>query len=186
MSAVSKNSDPANEDDCMSAVYALLAGLLSREIDQNLLELLRVPPVKELLFQVEPEIAALFNEPWTPARQEAYAVEFCRLFIYPGVCHPHADAWVEGAADNQFSIHRWFESESQDIGLPVQFAELSATHVAKILIVRAGLRGVSPEKIEAFELEMIRPWCGKFAAHLSSVAGTPIYRAVAAILTALV
>ena len=44
--------------------------------------------------------------PWTAAVEEEYAVEYCRLFIRPGVCRPMADHWVRDAAPRQFSILR--------------------------------------------------------------------------------
>jgi TorA maturation chaperone TorD len=64
-------------------------------------------------------------------------------------------------------------------------AELSDTHVAKILSVRAGLTGAPDEVIADYEREMIEPWRRAFAKQLSECARLPVYRAVADILDAL-
>ena len=61
-SAVSKRSNSV--PDPSAPVYALLAELLSREVDAGLLELLRVPDVKEILVGVEPELVSLLDAEW--------------------------------------------------------------------------------------------------------------------------
>lgn len=185
MSVASKKCNPPAGEDSVAPVYGLLGELLSREIDEGLLAVLRLAEVREILTRVEPDVASVLEEIWDGARFEEHSVEFCRLFIYPGECLPIAGKWTGNAEDETFSVRRWFLEEGASPDMAKHLAELSDTHVAKILAIRAGLTGASDEVIEGFENEMIHPWRSAFAKRLSECAQLPVYRAVAGILDAL-
>jgi TorA maturation chaperone TorD len=185
MSVASKKYSPSAVEDSVAPVYALLAELLSREIDEGLLEVLRLTGVGEILTRVEPDLAPVLEGSWDGAIFQEHAVEFCRLFVYPGECLPIAGRWTGNAGDETFSIRRWFTEEGASPDMAKHLAELSDTHVAKILSVRAGLTGAPDEVIADYEREMIEPWRRAFAKQLSECARLPVYRAVADILDAL-
>lgn len=185
MSAALKKSDSPASEDALAPVYALLAELLSREIDQQLLDLLRLDGVKDVLAGVAPKAAASLDSSWNKADFEKHAVEFCRLFIHPAECLPLAGKWTGKADDETFSVRRWFEDDLPDSEMPKHLAELSDTHVAKIFAIRAGMTEVATEVVSQYEEEMIHPWRNAFAKSLSDSAKLPIYRAVAEILRAM-
>lgn len=172
-------------DDSVAPVYGLLGELLSREIDEGLLDILRLPEVKEILISVEPEVASVLEQAWDETTFEAHSVEFCRLFIRPADCLPIAGRWTGNAEDEAFSVRRWFVEGMTSLSLSKHLDELADTHVAKILALRAGLSEVSDEVILEYEKEMIHPWRDVFASRLRESARLPIYRAVAGILDAL-
>ncbi len=163
----------------------LLADLLSREIDDSLLDVLRLPDVRGVVERAAPEAAPYLEADWDRAKFEEHAIEFCRLFIYPAVCPPRADPWVKDCGEEHFSIRRWFAEG----GIPEfspRIAELPDTHVAKILVVRAGLADADAQTITAYESQMIQPWATTFADALGKQSQLPIYQAAAAIIAALV
>ena len=157
----------------------------NKEVDTGLLELLRLPEVKGILADAEPALGEQLDAEWDAATLEEHAVEFCRLFIHPCLCLPLAGRWAEGVEDEQISVRRWFADDSGVSALAPHFAELSDTHVAKILAVRAGLVGVDAGVVASYDEEMIRPWAAAFAEQLASSTTLPLYRAVAAMLRAI-
>jgi len=185
MSAPLRKSETATADDPVAPVCALLAELLSREIDEPLLSLLRLPEVRSVIETVAPETGALPGAKWDAARFEEHSVEFCRLFIYPGICAPRAEHWAKDFEEEQFSVRRWFDNEGAQPAFTPRIEELPDTHIAKILVVRAGLAGASEELVADFEAQMIRPWAASFASALEQQSQLPIYTAAAAIVGAL-
>jgi TorA maturation chaperone TorD len=185
MSVASKKCKPSAGEDFIAPVYALLGELLSREIDEGILEVLRLTEVGEILTRVEPGVAPVLEQTWDEAMFEDHAVEFCRLFIHPGECLPIAGKWTGNAEDETFSVRRWFIEEGPSSAMTNHLAELPDIHMAKILSVRAGMTESSEEVIAEYEQVMIHPWRGAFAKRLSECARLPIYRAAAGILDAL-
>jgi TorA maturation chaperone TorD len=109
-------------------------------------------------------------------------VEFCRLFIHPAVCLPLAGRWASGYHAEHFSVRRWVHEDDILAGLPPHLEELSDSHVAKILAVRAGMAGLPEDRVQGFEAEMIRPWSEAFGARLLESSEQPLYRAVGALI----
>lgn len=170
--------------DPNATVCALLAELLSREVDDSLLEILRAPEVKTLLTTDDSGLLPLLEDEWDAGAAEAHAVEFCRLFVQPCVCLPLAGRWAEGVNDEQLSVQRWIP-EGTELPFAPHLAELSDTHIAKILALRAGLASAPPSLVAEYEQQMIQPWAPAFAEHLGNSAELPIYRSTAKILSAL-
>lgn len=177
-SAVSKKSDP------VAPVCLLLAELLSREIDEPMLKMLRLPEVCGVLETAVPEIGNLLEENWDQARYEEHAVEFCRLFIYPAVCKPFAERWAQNGEEEDFSVRRWFE-EGEVPEFPSRIAELPDHHIAKILFVRAGIADAESSTKADYHCQMIRPWAEPFANALGTESQLDIYRSTAAIMASL-
>ncbi|MDF1657546.1 MAG: hypothetical protein P1U58_08030 [Verrucomicrobiales bacterium] len=170
-----KNSDPH------APVAQLLAELLSREVDDELLSLLQADGVKEVLAAGDPELAACLEKTWTKTDFEAHAVEFCRLFIYPAVAPARPEHWLKTQSGEQFSIRRWFAEEDLPELAP-HLAELPDTHVAKILAVRAGVSGAPEEWVTQYEAEMISPWVEAFSAALQGKSEMALYRGLGVVL----
>lgn len=162
----------------------LLAELLSREIDDSLLRLLRIPEVRRVVETAAPEAGDLVDGNWDGARFEEHAVEFCRLFVYPGVCAPNAERWAENLGENHLSVRRWF-GDGEAPEFTKRIAELPDTHVAKILVVPAGLADADGSFKTDYDTQMIRPWAARFAEALEEQSRFPIYRAAGAIVAAL-
>ena len=171
--------------DSLAPVAQLLAELLSREIDEDLLALLRADGVKDILAAGDSDLAASLEKPWTKADFEAHAVEFCRLFIYPAVVPARPEHWLKTQSGEQFSIRRWFAEEDLPELAP-HLAELPDTHVAKIFAVRAGVSGASEEWVQEYEGEMVEPWVGALAGALREKSEVAVYRAAGVILEAFV
>ena len=171
--------------DPLAPVAQLLAELLSREVDESLLSILRSEGVKEVLSAGDPELAAELDKTWEKSDFETHAVEFCRLFIYPAVAPARPEHWMKQRDGEQFSIRRWFEEENLPELAP-HLAELPDTHIAKILAVRAGVSGASEEWVAQYEAEMIAPWVEKFAAALREKSEVALYRGVAVVIGAFV
>ena len=188
MSVPSKKSSAAIAADPAAPVFALLSELLSREIDSGLLHILRLPEVIGVISQIDPEVEGAIVEDWSDSAFEAHAVEFCRLFVHPCECLPLAEKWAGGDPEGKerYLFHRWFDEEGNLPQLAPHIQELSDTHVAKLLAVRAGLSGVPEEVIERFEQEMLAPWSAAFSARLTEVSSLPVYRATASLLRAMV
>lgn len=170
--------------DPLAPVAQLLAELLSREVDERLLSILRADGVREVLSAGDPELAAALETPWSKADFEAYAVEFCRLFIYPAVAPARPEHWMKTESGEQFSIRRWFE-ENELPELAPHFAELPDTHIAKILAIRAGVGESSKDHAAAYDAEMIAPWVNAFAEALRAKSEMALYRGIGRLLNAL-
>lgn len=112
--------------DSLAPVAYLLAELLSREVDA--------------------ELAAALEKPWSKTDFDAHTVEFCRLFIHPAVAPARPEHWLKIQNGERFSIRRWFAEEDLPELAP-HLSELPDTHIAKILAVRAGVGGASEESV---------------------------------------
>ena len=79
-----------------AALEALVARLLLREIDEDLVRTLGASGVAEGLEALAGGTLGWLREPWTPTREEQAREEFTRLFLVPGGVPPLASAWVPG------------------------------------------------------------------------------------------
>lgn len=169
--------------DPLAPVAHLLAELLSREVNEALLNLLRAQGVKDVLAGSDPELATSLEKSWSKHDFETHAVEFCRLFVYPAVAPARPEHWLNTQNGERFSIRRWFEEEDLPELAP-HLAELPDTHAAKIFAIRAGVGATSEEWVQQYEEEMITPWLKPFAEALQAKSEVPLYRSVGTLLRA--
>ena len=92
VAAVRADLDPVGiPGSARSALYALFAELLSREVDSDTLQVLR--SLREPIAAIDPGLGDWIDR--ADARDlEESRVEFARLFVLPGGVPPYASAWI--------------------------------------------------------------------------------------------
>ena len=172
--------------DARAALYALLAELLTREIDAARLDALR--PFADVLAAAEPEVGDWIRGAGEPELAEL-RVEFARLFVLPGGVPAQASAWLEDAAEPLADriaalVHRAMSAlELEQTG---SVGRLPYDHLGLIFAVAgSGLATDVPERAhlgERVEREALGDWVHDFAEALTRQSRAPIYRALGRIL----
>ncbi len=121
---------------------------------------------------------------WSQELEEELAVEFCRLFITPGVCVPLASAFL-GAAEGDSKAKESTVAllipgilEQVGVSLEAEFAELPQDHLSLLfslwaLFLAEGAGGDDFKKI------CLDPWVMAFADRLYEKAQHPFYQGLA-------
>lgn len=160
------------------ALLRLLSRFFVREVDEELASFLG----GSLCSQWFENVPA-----WTPQLGEDTAVDYCRLFIVPGVCVPIAAAFLGGrkkkdAAEQEEDLAALVLVLLKELALelPPRLAELPPDHLSVLLEIWAWLlEQDEPEQAQHFEEAFIRGWVPKFVEKLTLEAEHPIYQGLA-------
>ncbi len=164
-----------------TGLYLLFAELIHREVNPQLLELLRQPEVLKGFTEIDPACADYFSKEWSESDFENAAVDFCDLFILPeSGSAPRAAAWLEIGGDLTAevvdSVVTKFITEWK-IHVPPSYQHLAYDHLSLIFYICV----VIAEKDEAlaaeFEAAVLTPWAGKFGDSLAQ-SSSPLYRSL--------
>ena len=88
MSVESKKSDSVAE----AGLLRLLSHIYLKEVDGELVQFLAESGSLDLFGLTSEDVSS-----WGEAMEDELAVEFCRLFVTPGVCVPLASAFLGGS-----------------------------------------------------------------------------------------
>ena len=172
------------------AALSLLARLVLKEVDAELLEVLRAPDLVEALDQAVPGTRAFLAREFGPEEFDDCAADFATLFLLPGGATPYAASYFEGdagAARAQLA-NRVAEAldvlqiEPRDFGLgnvPMDHAGMLLALWAVAIDRATGT--TLPERVQA----LLEPWLGTFAQAIVKTAKTPIYQATGEVLATL-
>ena len=163
-----------------AALYALLAELLTQELDASRLEALR--PFADVLATAEPELGDWIRRAGEQELAELRS-EFARLFLLPGGVPPQASAWLENEEEPRAGqiatlVHRAMSAleleQTGSLGL------LPFDHLGLIFAVASkGLASSVMERAqigEHVEREALGEWVIQFSDVLSRQSQAPIYR----------
>lgn len=162
----------------------LVARLLSRPIDAELLKLLKTPEVAELLTLANPWAKLELGRNWEAAEYENAGQEFGRLFSHPASCSLLASGWKE-AADVEPAIAELAIAVAGELGFEwsPELRDLPGDHLARLLETEAWLLLNDQEAAaDDFRAAALESWCPAFCERLQEVADSPIYRAAARLL----
>ncbi len=181
----------------LAPVFALLARLILREVDEALLKVLRQADILEVLDKAEPGCAAYLSGPaWEPETStffEALDVDFTGLFIVPQGVQPQASAWLPGERElvggHVASLVNQAVAALELQPVDPALSQLPADHLALLLSITAQTLGSDDPKAQEmgrglFE-QTLAPWLPDIGARIQARADTPLYRAVGVLLTQL-
>lgn len=171
-----------------SGLYLLFAELFHRELDPQLLKLLRQPEVLEGLVDAEPSCEEYIQRSWSAADYEEASVDFCDLFIMPeSSSAPRAAAWLdiggELTAEAVDAVIVQFVTEWK-IEVPPTYKYLAYDHISLIFYLAAVIDQQDPALAAEFEEAVLYPWVGAFGASLEQ-SKYPLYRALGVILVSI-
>ena len=178
----------------LAPVFALLARLILKEVDETLLRVLRQVNILEVLEKAEPGCAAyLAGSDWQSETFDVSAVDFTGLFIVPQGVQPQASAWLPGERELVGGhvatlVHQTVETLGLQPADP-DLSRLPADHLALLLSITA--QALSSEAPQAQHLgqtffeQTLAPWLPTIGARIGACAHTPLYRAVGALLAQL-
>lgn len=174
------------------ALHRLCGRLLLREIDGEFLSFLKSDNGFAILAKEDPALAGLLAKDWQASDYEDAAVEYCRLFIVPGVSVPLASAYQakggrqSSGSDNGVSTLVPVVLEALTLSLPAELAVLPPDHLSVLLEIRAWLlQNEDFAGADEFTRICLSPWLGAFCNRLGNEAESPIYLATAQLLAAL-
>lgn len=163
----------------------LFSRFFLRELDGDFLAFLRQPGIREVLASQVGEASALLAEWWTEAHWEDAAVEYCRLFVVPGLCPPLASAAGESrprAKDEEGAIASRVVVllNAGGLQLPPELAVLPPDHLSVLLEIYAWvLESGDPAGAADFRELFLQSWVHPFAESLVANSNHPIYLAFA-------
>ena len=165
----------------LTGLYLLIAELLRKELDSELIGVLSQPEIEDVFVQLEPKCREYLSQDWTAAEYELAAVEFCDLFILAdATCSPRAAAWLELGgeltAESIDSVVQHFISQ-WGIELPENYRHLAYDHLSLILYVYAVILEQNKDLAVEFYGSLLDPWIGNFAQALVK-AQSPVYRTI--------
>lgn len=174
-------------------LYDLIGRFLLQELDADGLALLRTDTVSALLEALEPGIGPYLARPWTDDDFEQAAAEYCALFVLPGGVTPCASYWISGSTEEighqmVAGVDQVFDS----FGLAVEdlpMGNVPRDH-AGLLLSLAGYLYLSDAPDAArlgqeFADTFIKPFAPAFAEALAARTESPVYRALARLLSEL-
>ncbi len=188
MSVASKRSP---DSAAHAGLLRFLSRVLLRELDEDLVRVLRQSEVREILVKADPTITRFLESEWSPADREEAAVEYCRLFIVPGTCLPVASAWLArtgdgkaAAPDNAVAGVIGKLIESLELSLSADLKRLPPDHISVALEIAAWLElEAGAADAREFQSAVLRFLAAPFALRLGQVAEHPVYRAAGRLLS---
>ncbi len=176
------------EQTSLTGLYLLIAELLRKELDSELIGVLSQPEIEAVFVQIEPKCQDYLRQDWTAARYELAAVEFCDLFILAeATCSPRAAAWLEIGgeltAESIDAVVQHFISQ-WGIELPENYRHLAYDHLSLVLYLYTVILEQNKELADEYFVTLLDPWLSEFAKALSR-ADSPVYSAVGQMLTEL-
>ena len=182
-----KSNDLPDETVARIGLLRFLSRVFISEIDSDFLAVLRLPEISEVLAQAEPSIIDWLAADWSASSFEDAAVEFCRLFVVPGVCVPVASAWQSGgqskSGDHSVADLSRRLSQSLQLTLIDDLGRLPADHISVLFEITAWLEESGDVQAATdFQAAALELWTPGFADRLKNQAQVPIYKAAAILL----
>lgn len=172
MSVASKES----KQSAQIGLLRLLARIYLKEVDEELVSFLKEQDCLDVF--------GLSFSPWSAEQEDEAAVEYCRLFITPGVCVPLASAFLGGAKGGSkgeggaVALMVPGILEQLDVSLEPKLAELPNDHLSLLFSLWALLLEEG-EGGEQFKELCIEPWALAFVVRLEEEAQHPFYQGLA-------
>lgn len=181
MSVELSESEPGAE----AGLSRLFSRFFQREIDKEFLTFLQKPEIREVLLTSADDASELLVNPWHHSHWEDAAVEYCRLFVVPGLCPPLASAAGERRKKSQddegdVASRVMVLLNSGGLQLPPELAVLPPDHLSVLLEIYAWiLESEDAEGAADFREFFIQSWVGPFCDSLVSSSTHPVYLALA-------
>lgn len=156
-----------------SAVLQLASFLLAKEVNPELLTILRIPGTTKALTRIEPSCSEILGKDWTDQDFEEAAVEYCRLFILNPAVPARAAAYFPEENAQEIGSRIQFMIDNGFIDLPENYRSLAPDHIALLLIIHSSLAG---DDARQFHADNLAPWSDRFADALEQSAQHPLYR----------
>ena len=171
------------------AVLGLLGRIFLKEVDAPFAADLAQPAIADVLESLEPGFKAHIEGSWDTARLDEEAAEYARLFLLPKGVTPYAAGWIagdEGAVRGELgeritTLHALLGVEPADFG----FGNVPSDHIGMLLALAAvaSERDASGDIAEPC-VSLLEPWGTRFADRLATESRSPLYRAAAQLLLA--